>query len=211
MGTLSPQHSVRGQPRPPFRPLLSAPQASYWTDEVRPAFHILFVRPAGRPRAGDCLALSTDFGGTASALVPVRRRVLDVLVDGAESSCSVQGLGLRADAGAPSRRRSNCWSWACCPWHPARWAATATRRPEPRRRAGEGGRRPSGGHPHDADLPPRPDDALLRPREVVPVGPGSVPVRPRGRRRLPGRLSGIRSPGGPLRRVAAYEPQPVRA
>ena len=80
------------QPRPAvqlFRPLLSAPQASYWTDEVG-AFHILL---SGRRavNAYELIPLSTDLGGVAFRWFKQGGESYDVLINGQESSCSCKG------------------------------------------------------------------------------------------------------------------------
>lgn len=75
--------------RLPYRPLLSAPQASYWTDEVG-AFHIL-LSSRRATKSYELLPLSTDFGGAAFRWFQSGGECYDVLVNGAESSCSCKG------------------------------------------------------------------------------------------------------------------------
>ena len=84
----SPAASVKAE-RAPYRPLLSAPQASYWTDEVG-AFHILLSGKRAT-KAYELLALSTDFGGAAFRWFQSEGECYDVLVNGADSSCSCKG------------------------------------------------------------------------------------------------------------------------
>ena len=84
----SPSAPVKPE-RPPYRPLLSAPQASYWTDEVG-AFHIL-LSSRRKTAAYDLLPLSTDFGGAAFRWFQPEGECYDVLVHGTDSSCSCKG------------------------------------------------------------------------------------------------------------------------
>ena len=75
--------------RLPYRPLLSAPQAAYWTDEVG-AFHILLSGKRAT-KSYELLALSTDIGGAAFRWFKQGGECYDVLVNGVESSCSCRG------------------------------------------------------------------------------------------------------------------------
>ena len=76
-------------PRLPFRPLLSAPQASYWRDEC----HALRVLLSGRRKAEayEVIPLSTDIGGAAFRWFKAGGESCDVLCHGDESSCSCAG------------------------------------------------------------------------------------------------------------------------
>ena len=79
---------VKAEPLP-YRPLLSAPQASYWTDEVG-AFHIL-LSTRRATKSYELLSLSTDIGGCAFRWFQSGGECYDVLVNGVESSCSCRG------------------------------------------------------------------------------------------------------------------------
>jgi hypothetical protein len=75
--------------RLPFRPLLSAPQASYWRDETGRLCVLLSGRRA--TDAYELIPLSTDIGGCAFRWFKRGGESYDVLAHGGESSCSCKG------------------------------------------------------------------------------------------------------------------------
>lgn len=80
------------RPRPAvqlFRPLLSAPQASYWTDETGRLCILLSGRRA--INAYELIPLSTDLGGVAFRWFKRGGESYDVLINGQQSSCSCIG------------------------------------------------------------------------------------------------------------------------
>jgi len=79
---------VKAEPRP-FRPLLAAPQASYWTDETGRLCVLLSGRRA--TDAYELIPLSTDIGGVAVRWFKRGGEGYDVLCHGGESSCSCKG------------------------------------------------------------------------------------------------------------------------
>ncbi len=84
--------STLPRPRPPvqpFRPLLSAPSAAYWTDETGRLCILLSGRRAAN--AYELIPLSTDQGGCAFRWFKTGGESYDVLVNGTESSCSCKG------------------------------------------------------------------------------------------------------------------------
>jgi len=89
MNTLTQASAPVKAERLPFRPLLAAPQASYWTDETgRPCVLLSGRRTAD---AYELIPLSTDIGGCAFRWFKRGGESYDVLANGAESSCSCAG------------------------------------------------------------------------------------------------------------------------
>ncbi len=76
--------------RPPFRPLIAPPTVTYWTDEVG-AVHVLL---SGRRKADsyELIPISTDIGGCAFRWFKQGGESYDVLVHGADSSCTCPGF-----------------------------------------------------------------------------------------------------------------------
>jgi hypothetical protein len=72
----------------PFRPLLAAPQATYWTDAG--VVHVL-LSSRRKADAYELIPLSTDIGGAAFRWFKRGGESYDVLVSGTDSSCSCAG------------------------------------------------------------------------------------------------------------------------
>jgi hypothetical protein len=75
--------------RPAYRPLLSAPAAAYWTDETGRLCVLLSSRR--KADAYELIPLSTDLGGCAFRWFKTGGESYDVLVHGADSSCTCKG------------------------------------------------------------------------------------------------------------------------
>jgi hypothetical protein len=88
MSTL-PDRSAPVKPeRLPFRPLLAAPQATYWTDAG--VVHVL-LSSRRKADAYELIPLSTDIGGCAFRWFKKGGESYDVLASGTDSSCSCAG------------------------------------------------------------------------------------------------------------------------
>ena len=76
--------------RQPFRPLLAPPAVTYWTDECH-AVHVLL---SGKRTTDsyELIPLSTEIGGVAFRWFKQGGECHDVLVCGADSSCTCPGF-----------------------------------------------------------------------------------------------------------------------
>ena len=89
MNTVTNRAAPVNPARLPFRPLLSGPQASYWTDDFG-TLHVLLS--SRRDTTGyELIPLSTDHGGCAFRWFKAGGECHDVLCHGEESSCSCKG------------------------------------------------------------------------------------------------------------------------